>query len=71
MPYHVYKVRGRHLEALEVFAAYRDARVAVRALRGDGLPQGTVVRMVYATTPAEAERLLLEVREARPMGEEA
>ena len=75
MPYFVYKITGaRTLEHLDTFPKYRDARLRVRALRaeaaetGDG--GGATYRMVFARHAEEAERLLTQKREPRPLGED-
>ena len=73
VPYFIYKLRPPlPPEASGSFAAYREARTAVRAmrraLRSD---DPTTVRMVFAAGEAQAERLLSERREPRPLGEDA
>lgn len=73
MPYFVYKVLpARQLEYIEAFENYREARKSVRTLRAALTPMDKhEVRMVFAPLPAEAERMLRERREARPLGEDA
>ena len=73
MPYFVFKLRHpRSLENAGVFASYRDARIAVREMRRALDPDDpTTVRMVFAADEAQAERLLTERREPRPLGEDA
>ena len=73
MPYFVFKLRHpRSLENAGVFANYRDARIAVREMRRALDPDDpTTVRMVFAADEAQAERLLTERREPRPLGEDA
>ena len=68
MPYYVYRIDAfGGLERVDGFDAYRDARQCVRSLREGG---ETMVRMVFAGDAGEAERLLTEKREPRPLGEE-
>ncbi len=73
MPYFVYKLSPpRRLEPVATFEGYRDARARARALRLALGPQSnTRVRVVFAQDGPEAERLLSEIREPRPLGEEA
>ena len=73
VPYFIYKLRPpRPPENAGSFAAYREARTAVRAMRRAlGRDDPTTVRMVFAVGEAQAERLLAERREARPLGEDA
>lgn len=73
MPYYVYKISPpRHLERLDDFDSYREARAFTRerrkSLTGN---DDCTVRMVFAPTAEHAERLLREKREARPLGEDA
>ena len=73
MPYFVYRLTGpRSLEGAGVFPSYREARSAVREMRRTLDPDDPVtVRMVFAASEAQAERLLTERREPRPLGEDA
>ncbi len=73
MPYYVYKIsEPRRLEPLADFGTYREARTYTRdqrkSLTGN---EDCTVRMIFAPTQEHAERLLLEKREARPLGEDA
>ena len=73
MAYYVYKIFApKRLEYVDEFEAYRDAKTFARTKRKE-LPQGDdcTVRMVFAPSREHAERLLKEVREARPLGEDA
>ena len=72
MPYFVYKVfPARQLEYVEQFDQYRDARKSVRAMRAALVQTDNhEVRMVFAPLAPEAERILRERREARPLGED-
>lgn len=73
MPYFVYTLRRpRTPEKAGVFPSYREARVVVREMRRalDRNDPATV-RMIFAAGEAQAERLLTESREPRPLGEDA
>ena len=72
MPYFIYKVfPARQFEYVDAHDQYRDARKAVRAMRAELTPTDKhAVRMVFASLPAEAERMLRERREERPLGED-
>ncbi len=73
MPYFVYELSPpRSLKRLECFQNYREARAAARALR-QALPadSGRSVRVIFAADEAQAEALLREKREPRPLGEDA
>ena len=73
MPYFVYRLRpSRPPEKAGAFAAYREARTVARSMRRAlGRDDPTTVRMVFAAGEAQAERLLTERREPRPLGEDA
>ena len=73
MPYFVYRMRPpRAREKAGVFASYREARAAVREMRRAlDRDDPATARMVFAAGEAEAERLLAERREPRPLGEDA
>ena len=73
MAYYVYKVfANKRLEYLDEFEGYREARVFTRARRAElGSGDDVAVRMIFAPDREHAERLLKEVREARPLGEDA
>lgn len=73
MAYYVYKVHAnKRLEYLDVFEDYREARVFTRTRRAELAPGDDVMlRMIFAPGREQAERLLKEVREARPLGEDA
>lgn len=73
MPYFVYKVQpGKRFELVERFAAFRDARDRARAMRA-AMSEGDdhTVKVMFAKDPEEAERLMAEEREPRPLGEDA
>lgn len=71
MQYHVFEINPfQQYALLQSCQDYRAARVAVRELRkSPTLVAGTTYRMMFAADPDQAERLLKEKREARPMGE--
>ncbi len=73
MAYYVYKVHApKRLEYVNEFDAYREAKVFTRARRQKlTLDDAFTVRMIFAPNKEQAERLLTQVREARPMGEDA
>ena len=73
MAYYVYKVSAnKRLEYLDEFEGYREARRFTRAQRAE-LDAGAdaMVRMIFAPGREQAERLLKEIRDARPLGEDA
>ncbi len=71
MPYHIFELNPfKQLTFVQTEARYRDAKQHVRSLRESGdLGVGVTVRMMFAGDRFEAERLLKEKREPRPMGE--
>ena len=73
MPYYVYRIYpSKRLEYLDEFEGYRDARVFTRARRKALTSNDDfIVRMIFAPAREHAERLLKEIREARPLGEDA
>lgn len=73
MAYYVYKTDpSKRLEYVDEFEAYRDAKSFTRAMRKELTPEDELmVRMIFAPSREQAERLLKEVREARPLGEDA
>ena len=73
MAYYIYKVHApKRLEYVDEFDAYREAKLFTRAKRQKlTLDDAFTVRMIFAPNKEQAERLLTQVREARPMGEEA
>jgi hypothetical protein len=57
---------------MDVFDTYRDAKVFTREERKKLGPEDScTVRMIFAPGKEQAERLLTQVREARPLGEDA
>ena len=73
MTYYVYKIfPPKGLEYIDEFDAYREARKFARAKRRELTSEDDyTVRMIFAPSKEQAERLLKEVREARPLGEDA
>lgn len=73
MAYYIYKVHApKRLEYVDEFDAYREAKLFTRAKRQKlTLDDAFTVRMIFAPNKEQAERLLTQVREARPMGEDA
>jgi len=71
MQYHIFEINPfQQLTFLQSLAKYRDAKQFVRERReAQDVPTGTTYRMMFAASPDQAERLLKEKREARPMGE--
>ena len=71
MPYHIFEINPfKQLSFVEAHAEYRNAKQVIREMRRSGqLGTGVTVRMMFAGDQFEAERLLKEKREARPMGE--
>jgi len=68
MPYFVYEIfPPRRLQLVDSFERYREARSRARALRAALAADAGVI---HAQTTEEATRLLMEVREPRPLGEE-
>jgi hypothetical protein len=73
MPYFVYKVfNNKTLEKVDSFDNYREAKQLTRSLRTELQGDSThTYRLIFARHEAEAERLLTQKREPRPLGEDA
>ena len=73
MPYFLYKVfPGKKFERAGQFEVYRQARDSARERRKELTPEDNYsIKLVFAKDPEEAERLMSEEREPRPMGEDA
>lgn len=71
MSYHIFEVNQfKQLKFLETCPDYRTAKTRVRELRrASSRAADSTYRMIFAADINEAERLLKEKREARPMGE--
>ena len=72
MPYYVYRVsEGNRLKCLDQHAKYREARDKVREIRaGQTNGDNAQVRLIFASSEVEAERLLLTPREAPIEGDD-
>ncbi len=73
MPYFLYKIFPRKkFERIGQFQVYRQARDSARERRKELTPEDNYsIKLVFAKDPEEAERLMSEEREPRPMGEDA
>lgn len=73
MPYFIYKVfDNRTLEPVNSFDGYREAKQQVRSLRKElATDADHTFRLIYARSSGEAERLLTQRREPRPLGEDS
>jgi len=72
MPYYVYRVHSpQNLDYVDVKNEYRPARELVRSLRSeqDGADPGSI-RMIFAKTRGEAEKLLSAPRDTRVIGDD-
>ena len=72
MPYYIYRVESpQNLHYVDVKARYPEARALVRSLRTE-LPAEAAgsVRMIFAKTTGEAEKLLSVPRDTRVIGED-
>ena len=72
MPYFVYRIsEPKKLEHLDTKAKYQEARQLVRTLRSEiQAGDATTVRMIFARTHEEAEKLLSMPRDERVIGED-
>ena len=72
MPYFVYEIAPpKQLTVIDSFENYRDAKTHARSLRAAMKPgDDKIIKLIFAKSSEEARRLLMEVREPRPMGEE-
>ena len=64
MPYFVYRILSpKNLEYVDVKTGYQDAKALVRGLRAEqSADDNATIRMVFAKTSGEAEKLLSELR---------
>ena len=72
MPYYIYRVTPpNRLEQIESHENYRQAKERIRKLWTE-IESGSevVIRMIYAETQGEAERLLLIPRDDRIIGDD-
>lgn len=71
MPYFICKITdSKTVEILDKFASYREARDDVRDRRKAAAGGSEAYRMVFASNPIEAEKLLLTPREAPVQGDD-
>ena len=72
MPYYVYRiVPPRELEHIDTRDKYQEARSLVRERRAQMGPEDRFsVRMIFAGSQAEAEKILLTPRDERVIGED-
>ena len=72
MPYFVYRITPpRTLTYLDTKDNYREAKQLVRELRGQQpAEQLETIRMIFAKTQGEAEKLLSQPRDERVIGED-
>jgi hypothetical protein len=72
MPYYIYRITPpNRLEQIESHENYRSAKERIRKLWTE-IESGSevVIRMIYAETQGEAERLLLIPRDDRIIGDD-
>jgi len=71
MDYHIFEINAfKQLTHLHSVSDYREAKKLVNELRvRPKIEPGTTYRMMFAQNVQQAEKLLKEKREARPMGE--
>jgi hypothetical protein len=72
MPYYIYRIKGpKQLEHLETKDKYREAKLNVSELRSNLVPDDPFsIRMVFARSTEEAEKLLSVPRDPRVIGED-
>jgi hypothetical protein len=72
MPYFVYRIHpNNRLENMDILEKYRDAKVMVRELWAkEEKDSGVEVRMIFAETQGEAEKLLSAPRDERIIGDD-
>ena len=72
MPYYIYRIKGpKQLDYLDAKDKYREAKSAVEDLRASMGPEDPAgIRMIFAKSTAEAEKLLSVPRETRVIGED-
>ncbi len=73
MPYFLYRVHsGKKFQLTARFDSYREARDEAREQRKRLTPEDDYsVKVMFAKDPEEAEKLMSEEREPRPLGEDA
>ena len=73
MPYFIFRIppSGKPLEYLDTKEGYRNAKELVTRLRDEAEPEDeSVIRMVFAGSTTEAEKLLLTPRDDRIIGDD-
>ena len=72
MPYFIYRItEPRNLAHLDTKDRFQEAKVLVRALRGEIDPsESHRIRMVFANSTEEAEKLLSIPKDNRVIGED-
>ena len=72
MPYFIYKIRPvKQLEKVSHFEKFREAKIEVKAMRKElDVADNYVLKIIFAKNEIEAELLLKETREARPLGDD-
>jgi hypothetical protein len=72
MPYFVYRIHpNNRLENMDILEKYRDAKKMVRELWAkEEKDSGVAVRMIFAETQGEAEKLLSAPRDNRIIGDD-
>ena len=72
MPYYIYRIREPlQLEYLDVKTQYKEAKSLIRRLREQHISDNPLnIRMMFAKTRSEAEKLLSAPRDGRVIGEE-
>ena len=71
MPYYIYRVSGpKQFDFLDVVEKYREAKSRVSELRtAQAADDEAVVRMIFAKTSGEAEKLLSIPKDDRVIGD--
>jgi len=71
LDYHIFEINAfKQLTHLQSVPDYREAKKIIKECRNQShIPAGTTYRMMFAENVHQAERLLKEKREPRPMGE--
>jgi len=69
--YHIFEINAfKQLTHLQSVSDYREAKKIINECRNrPQIEAGTTFRMMFAQNVQQAEKLLKEKREARPMGE--
>jgi hypothetical protein len=72
MPYYIYKqFQNRKLEYIDAHEKFRDAKLDAREKRNNlAEDAGYAVKIMFASNEKQAELLLKEEREARPLGDD-